>query len=149
MHRLIPLIGCLLSTAISAQASVVAVLDREDSYGSKGVIDTLRQVDSHELRMIPEISAENLRGADVLIISHAYNLDHRDVVREFVRQGGGVLMTHDAAGSGEPLGGSQSSLKAESTFPEISATSAPSDSNTPNAVSIASVTTESATRSRT
>ena len=103
MHRLTMLIFCLLGTAISAQATVVAVLDNEISLGSKGVIETLRAVGSHELKMIPEISAENLRGADVLIISYMYNLDHRDVVRGFVRQGGGVLLTHDAAGSGRPF----------------------------------------------
>ena len=60
-----------------------------------------------------EIASENLQDADALIISGQYYLDHRDVVREFVRQGGGALLTYDAAGSGRPL--SDGSVK--NTFP--------------------------------
>jgi len=94
MNRLTMLIFCLLGAALSAQAAVVAVLDREDSQGSKGIIETLRQDRSHEVKVIREIAAENLGGTDVLIISHKYNFDHREAVREFVRQGGGVLMIY-------------------------------------------------------
>ena len=125
MRRLILLISCLLSVTISAQAAVVAVLDYEKTFGAEGIVKTLQESGTHQIKVISEITAENLQDADVLIISHMYNLDDRDVVREFVRQGGGALMTHDAAGSGRPFGGSQSHGPAESTFPEISDTSLP------------------------
>ena len=132
MHRLILLISCWLSAAISAQAAQVGVLDNKMSHGAKGIIETLREDGDHQLKVIEEITPENLENVDVLIVSYMYNLDHRDAVREFVRKGGGVLMTYDATGSGRSLRGSQSHARAESTFPEISATSAPSSGPPPN-----------------
>ena len=124
MHRWTLLISCLLGMALSAQAAVVAVLDYEKTHGSKGLIETLRQDGSHEVKVIPEIASKNLGGAGVLIVSHQVNLDHRDVIRAFVRQGGGILMTYDAAGSGRPVGDAKHPI-AKSTFPEIAESETP------------------------
>ena len=52
MHRLILLVSCLLGAAIPAQAALVAVLDSEISVGAKGIIETLREVDAHEIKVI-------------------------------------------------------------------------------------------------
>ena len=125
MRNLTLLTLCWLGLTVSADAVLVAILDHETSHGSKGIIQSLREDDAYQVKVISEITSENLQNVAVLIISHQYNLDCSVVVREFVRSGGGVLLTHDAAGSGRPFGGSASYARAESTFPEISETSTP------------------------
>ena len=100
MRNLTLLTLCWLGLTVSADAVLVAILDHETSHGSKGIIQSLREDDAYQVKVISEITSENLQNVAVLIISHQYNLDCSVVVREFVRSGGGVLLTHDAAGSG-------------------------------------------------
>jgi hypothetical protein len=122
---------CLVWLVNSTQGTVVAVLDREISprtIGSKGIIATLNEVGTHDIKVISEITPKNLQGVDVLIISHAYDFGRREVVRDFVRQGKGVLLTHDAAGSGRKIDG----FSGESTFPEISTTATKSSGYMPS-----------------
>ncbi len=119
MHKGFQSILLLLMLTVNARAVTVAVLNRTAwprSAGSEGIIKTLKAEKQYTLKVIDKISKKNLKDVDVVIISHAYDLANKDILRAFVKSGGGAMLTHDAAGSGRGAIGT-------SSFPEIAKTS--------------------------
>ncbi len=88
-----------------------------NGYGSDGIMQALAELDSVEVQIVRQLVPEFLAPCDALILPQprggpeAMNAAAITALREFVRAGGGLLMTHDAVGMrGHPA-----------VFPEIAA----------------------------
>lgn len=82
--------------------------------GAGSIIKTLSEDGKYQVIPLNSLTPEALDGLNVLVIQSRYDEKNRELIREKVRKGMGLLMTHDAAGSGRNL-----SKGGGGTFPEI------------------------------
>ncbi len=94
--------------------------------GSEGLYQTLQDQPGLKVDKIGALSPEILRRHQVLLISHDYPFEQKTMLREAVADGLGVLLTHDAAGSGRVI----YAASAQGSFPEIASPAPGSVSST-------------------
>ena len=118
----------LLAGLWQAKADIsVGILDIPGcTTGSEGLYQTLQDQPGLKVDKIGALSPEILRRHQVLLISHDYPSEQKTMLREAVADGLGVLLTHDAAGSGRVI----YAASAQGSFPEIASPAPGSVSST-------------------
>ena len=75
-----------------------------DGYGSQAILDTLSVQPDIEAVLLYEMSLAHLRACDVVVVPQRLPevtgqfAQGKEALREYVRSGGGLLLTHDAVG---------------------------------------------------
>ncbi len=118
MKKIVLLMGLLLTATVWAAPVKVGLLRTAENAGAEGIGLLLKEQKNIEVRELAELSAESLKGVDVLVISRSYPYQHRDLLHDAVAKNGmGIILTHEASGSGRVI----FTRAAAGTFPEIAA----------------------------
>jgi len=98
----------LVSVAVAAAASIdVGVMDvakaEGKGYGARGISQALGEHADFKPQWFSDLSAETLAKFDAVVLANIYNLGKQPagwekVLREYVENGGGLVMTHNCPG---------------------------------------------------
>jgi uncharacterized lipoprotein YddW (UPF0748 family) len=102
------LLGLLAPPVFETDGAHVGVVSR--GYGSEGITRALESVAGIEVRAVHQVTPDFLAACDVVILpqpragAEALDVAAIAALREFVRGGGGLLMTHNSVGmKGHPV----------------------------------------------
>ncbi len=116
MKRLFLFAVLAFSLVLTAEPVRVGLLNIQENLGGAGIKEFLSGRPDIELKELTLLTEANLADVKVLIIPKTYSFEDRNLLRQMVAKGMGVLLTHDASGSGRVF----FFRAAAGSFPELS-----------------------------